>query len=113
MIRPKNCLGGVLEKQKKQRKKQRRKKEEETSRMQPKKIEGRKMEGDIHSKKTTARCLGGEVGIGFMGWGYPERQAKKEVFYSHNFCTLLHRMLEESPDCQPTLTSGSFASKFT
>ena len=41
------------------------------------------------------------------------RQVWKKFFYSHNFCTLLHRMLEESPDCQPTLTSGSLASNST
>ena len=35
---------------------------------------------------------------------------ESEVFLQSQ---LLHRMLEESPDCQPTLTSGSLASKFT
>jgi len=35
------------------------------------------------------------------------------VFHIRNFCTFLHQMLEESPDSQPTLTSGSFASRIT
>jgi len=38
---------------------------------------------------------------------------RRSFFYSYNFCTLLHRMLLESPDCQPTLTSGSLASNST
>jgi len=49
-----------------------------------------------------------------------ERETQEEVrrrcqkfFHIRNFRTFLHRTLEESPDCQPTLTSGSLASRIT